>query len=82
MSSALGSFAASSSQQRNFTSAGLVSVARIPEAEVVGESVVATAFLSHLLHHAVVVEIEDSSYRLRQHADLMPGHLRSKALFM
>jgi hypothetical protein len=27
-----------------------------------------------------VIQIEGSSYRLRQHADLMPEHLRSKAL--
>ena len=33
-----------------------------------------------LLHHAVVIQIEGSSYRLRQHADLMPEHVRSKAL--
>jgi len=38
--------------------------------------------LSRLLHHAVVVEIKDSSSRLRQHADLMPEHLRSKAVIM
>ena len=30
--------------------------------------------------HAVVVQIEGSSYRLRQHADLVPEHIRSKAL--
>lgn len=41
--------------------------------------VVATALLDRLLHHAVVVQIEGSSYRLRQHAALMPEHLRSKA---
>jgi hypothetical protein len=33
-----------------------------------------------LLHHAVVVQIEGSSYRLRQHAELMPKHVRSKAI--
>jgi DNA replication protein DnaC len=47
--------------------------------EVFGDPVVATALLDRLLHHAVVVQIEGSSYRLRQHADLMPEHLRSKA---
>jgi hypothetical protein len=31
-------------------------------------------------HNAVVIQIEGSSYRLRQYADLMPEHLRSKAL--
>jgi hypothetical protein len=47
--------------------------------EVFGDPVVATALLDRLLHHAVVVQIEGSSYRLSQHADLMPEHLRSKA---
>ena len=42
--------------------------------EVFGDPVVATALLDRLLHHAVVVQIEGSSYRLRQHADLMPEH--------
>jgi hypothetical protein len=32
------------------------------------------------LHHAVVIQIEGSSYRLRQHADLVPEHIRSNAL--
>jgi len=48
--------------------------------EVFGDAVVATALLDRLLHHAVVVQIEGSSYRLRQHAELMPEHVRSKAL--
>jgi hypothetical protein len=47
---------------------------------VFGDPVVATALLDRLLHHAVVIQIEGSSYRLRQHADLMPEHLRFKAL--
>src|SRR5580692_3028359 len=47
--------------------------------EVFGDSVVATALLDRLLHHAVVIQVEGSSYRLRQHADLMPEHVRSKA---
>ena len=38
------------------------------------------ALLDRLLHRAVVIQIEGSSYRLRQHADLMPEHVRSKAL--
>ena len=44
--------------------------------EVFGDPVVATALLDRLLHHAVVVQIEGSSYRLRQHADLLaqPRH--------
>jgi hypothetical protein len=46
--------------------------------DVFGDPVVATALLDRLLH-AVVIQIEGSSYRLRQHADLMPEHVRSKA---
>jgi hypothetical protein len=43
---------------------------------MLGDPVVATALLDRLLHHAVVVQIEGSSYRLRQHADLLaqPRH--------
>lgn len=48
--------------------------------EVFGDPVVATALLDRLLHHAVVIQIEGSSYRLRQHAGLVPEHVRSKAL--
>ena len=48
--------------------------------EIFGDSVVATALLDRLLHHAVVIQIEGSSYRLRQHADLVPEHLRAKTL--
>jgi len=48
--------------------------------ELFGNPVVATALLDRLLHHAVVIQIEGSSYRLRQHADLVPEHVRSKAL--
>ena len=44
--------------------------------KVFGDPVVATALLDRLLHHAVVVHIEGASYRLRQHADLVPDHLR------
>jgi DNA replication protein DnaC len=33
--------------------------------------VVATALLDRLLHHAIVVQIEGASYRLREHADLL-----------
>ena len=36
-----------------------------------GDTLVATALLDRLLHHAVVVQIEGASYRLRQHADLL-----------
>src|SRR6266851_5364858 len=34
--------------------------------QVFGDPVVATALLDRLLHHAVVIQIEGSSYRLRQ----------------
>ena len=48
--------------------------------EVFGDPVVATALLDRLLHHAIVIQIEGSSYRLRQHADLVAEHIRSKSL--
>lgn len=48
--------------------------------EIFGDPVVATALLDRLLHHAVVIQIEGSSYRLRQHAALVPEHTRSKSL--
>jgi DNA replication protein DnaC len=47
--------------------------------EIFGDFVVATALLDRLLHHAVVLQIEGSSYRLREHADLLPEHIRAKA---
>lgn len=47
--------------------------------EVFADPVVATALLDRLLHHAVVVQIEGASYRLRRHADLIPEHVRTKA---
>ncbi|PYD55302.1 AAA family ATPase, partial [Komagataeibacter xylinus] len=50
--------------------------------EVFGDPVVATALLDRLLHHAVVVHIEGASYRLRQHADLIPEHTRAHANLM
>ncbi len=40
--------------------------------QVFGDPVIATALLDRLLHHAVVVHIEGSSYRMREHADLLP----------
>ncbi len=46
--------------------------------DVFGDPVVATALLDRLLHHAVVIQIEGSSYQLRQHADLVPEHLRCR----
>jgi len=47
--------------------------------EVFGDPVVATALLDRLLHHAVVVQIEGASYRLRGHTDLIPEHVRANA---
>ena len=44
--------------------------------EVFGDTVVATALLDRLLHHAVVVHIEGASYRLRRHADLIQDSAR------
>jgi DNA replication protein DnaC len=46
--------------------------------EIFGDSVVATALLDRLLHHAVVIPIEGNSYRLREHAALVPEHLRGR----
>ena len=46
--------------------------------DIFGDSVVATALLDRLLHHAVVLQIEGSSYRLREHADLLPEPIRYK----
>jgi DNA replication protein DnaC len=48
--------------------------------EVFGDPVVATALLDRLLHHAVVIQIEGASYRLRQHIDLIPDALRARPL--
>ncbi|MFQ8433726.1 IS21-like element helper ATPase IstB [Amaricoccus sp. W119] len=50
--------------------------------EVFGDPVVATALLDRLLHHAIVIQIEGASYRLRAHADLIPEHSRSHAAIM
>ncbi len=47
--------------------------------QVFGDPVIATALLDRLLHHAVVVHIEGSSYRMRQHADLLPPTQRPNA---
>jgi DNA replication protein DnaC len=49
--------------------------------DIFGDSVVATALLDRLLHHAVVFQIEGSSYRLREHADLVPENVRAKTHF-
>jgi DNA replication protein DnaC len=47
-------------------------------ADIFGDAVVATALLDRLLHHAVVIPIEGNSYRLREHADLIPEHMRAR----
>ena len=47
-------------------------------ADIFGDVVVATALLDRLLHHAVVIPIEGNSYRLREHADLLPEALRNR----
>lgn len=44
--------------------------------EIFGDNVVATALLDRLLHHAIVIEIEGNSYRLREHAGLIPDSLK------
>ncbi len=43
--------------------------------EIFDDSVVAGALLDRLLYHAVVIQIEGNSYRLREHAALMPENL-------
>lgn len=48
--------------------------------DVFGGTVVATALLDRLLHHAVVVQIEGASYRLRRHAELMPENTRARSI--
>ena len=44
--------------------------------EVFGDTVVAAALLDRLPHHAIVIEIAGNSYRLREHAKLVPDSLR------
>ena len=44
--------------------------------EIFGSPVVVTALLERLLRHAIVIQIEGSSYRLRRHADLLPEPVR------
>jgi DNA replication protein DnaC len=48
--------------------------------DVFGGTVVASALLDRLLHHAVVVQIEGASYRLRRHADLIPDNTRNRSI--
>ena len=35
------------------------------------------ALLDRLLHHAIVIEIENNSYRLRDHAELVPESMKT-----
>ena len=49
-------------------------------ADIFGDAVVASALLDRLLHHAIVIQIDGNSYRLRQHAQLVPEHLRAASL--
>ena len=48
--------------------------------EVFGDPVVATALLDRLLHHAIVIQIEGASYRLRAHTDHQVQHPREGTL--
>src|SRR5262249_39760039 len=48
--------------------------------DLFGHPVVAAALLDRLLHHAIVIQIEGASYRLRQHVDLIPENLRLRPL--
>jgi DNA replication protein DnaC len=45
--------------------------------DIFGSQVVATAQLDRLLHHAVVIQIEGSSYRMREHAALLTESIRA-----
>lgn len=47
--------------------------------EVFNDTVVATALLDRLLHHAIVIQIEGASYRLRRHADLIPENVWARS---
>lgn len=49
-------------------------------AEIFGDPVVATALLDRLLHHAIVLPIEGNSYRLREHAALIPDNIRPRIM--
>lgn len=44
--------------------------------EIFGDNVIAAALLDRLLHRATVLEITGHSYRLREHADLVPDALK------
>lgn len=44
--------------------------------EIFGDNVIAAALLDRLLHQACVLEIAGNSYRLREHADMIPDSLK------
>jgi len=44
--------------------------------QIFGDNVIAAALLDRLLHRATVMEIAGNSYRLREHADLIPESLK------
>lgn len=44
--------------------------------DIFGDNVIAAALLDRLLHSATVLEIAGNSYRLREHADLVPDSLK------
>ena len=46
--------------------------------EMFGDPVMATALLNRLLHHSVVITIAGQSYRLREHMELVPDHIRAR----
>ena len=45
---------------------------------IFGDNVIVAALLDRLLHYAIVVEIEGHSYRLREHANLVPDNLKGQ----
>ena len=47
--------------------------------DIFGDPVVATALLHRLLHHAIVIQVEGAGFRLKNHADPIPGHIRATA---
>ena len=48
--------------------------------DIFGSPVVATALLDRLLHHAIVIQIEVSSYRMREHAALLPENIHASTV--
>lgn len=46
--------------------------------DMFGNPVMATALLDRLLHHSIVFSITCNRYRLRDHMELDPGHIRAR----